>query len=119
MENQKINYVLNLNEIMRFVFDDNVGRNVDSEITETYVNTDAGILKLDNKISREIKTKGDNSAQFTIRYDLIKLFINSLLEIPADMEEGMTLSLGESLIINTMLNENLLSVIKINENGKE
>ena len=67
---------------------------------------------------REIKSKTDNSAEFTIRYDLIKLFITSLFEVPSAVEEGDMLSLGENLIINTMLNENLLSIIKVDENGK-
>lgn len=117
MDNQKINYVLNLNGIMDFVFGNYSERNTDSEITETYGNMD-GTFKLDNKIIREIKTKNDNSAEFTIRYDLIKMFITSLFDVPSELSAEEPLSLGESLIINTMLNENLLSIIKIEENEK-
>ena len=118
MEN-KFQYVLNLEKIMEFVFANSSFRNTDSEITESYNNTPEEGLSLVNKIIREVKQKGDNSTEATIRYDLIKLFITSLLEMPMGEEDEMFTTIGDTLIVNTMLNENFLSVIKLEDNGKE
>lgn len=108
--NSQVNYMLNLEEIMKFVFDSENNRNTDSEINEFYENKD-GEIKLSNKTIREIKARIDSSAESTIRYDLIKMFISSLFDMPSKLTIPEELSLGDTIVLNTMLNNNMLMEI--------
>lgn len=111
--NFQMNYLLNLEEIMKFVFDNENTRNTDSEINEFY-ETNGDEIKLSNKTIREIKTRIDNSAESTIRYDLIKTFITALFDMPSKINVMEELTLGDTIVINTMINNNML--VEINEN---
>lgn len=107
----QMNYLLNLEEIMKFVFENENNRNTDSEINEFYENNGSEI-KLSNKTIREIKTRIDSSAESTIRYDLIKTFITSLFDMPSKISTPEELTLGDTIVLNTMLNNNMLTEIK-------
>lgn len=109
--NLQMNYSLNLDEIMKFVFENENNRNTDSEISEFYENK-GDEIKLSNKTIREIKTRIDSSAESTIRYDLIKTFITSLFDMPSKITAIEELTLGDTIVLNTMLNNNMLTEIK-------
>lgn len=101
------NYVFNMDSMMEFVFDGEFDRTNDSEITETYINDeDSKELVLINKQLREIKGS-ENSAKFTIRYDLLKTFIETIITI----DNNAPSTLGEELVFNTMVSENLIKEV--------
>lgn len=102
-------YVFDINKIMEFCFDLVDERTNDSEITESYVvNEENNKLEVVSKQVREIKGS-DNTSKNTIRYDMIKMFIDVLVN--ADNGEQRPLTFGEAIIINTMINENLIREI--------
>ena len=99
-------YILNIENVMNFIFDSDK-RDSDSEITEVYVSDDdTKELMLSTKQLREVKG-GDNSPKFTIRYDMLKTFIDMI----SDMGLDGTSTFGENLIYNTMINEGLITEI--------
>ena len=99
-------YILNIENIMDFIFDSDK-RDSDSEITEVYVSDDdTKELMLSTKQLREVKG-GDNSPKFTIRYDMLKTF----LDLISDMDVNGAASFGENLIYNTMINEGFITEI--------
>ena len=109
MEEENRAYVLNLENIMDFVFDEGE-RNGDSEITELYVmDEDTKNLSLSTKQMREIKS-GDMSNYQTIRYDMVKMLLDRLFDI-----ENEELTLGETIVVNTMLTQGLITEIKEND----
>lgn len=110
-KNKPTGYILNLDELIKFVFENENTRNTDSEICENYTNDDSEGLKLSNKSVKEVKTKVDYSAEATIRYDLVKTFITVLMEMPAGLESADELTLGDTIILNTMINNNMLTEI--------
>lgn len=101
------NYFLNLEEIIKFIFECENDRDVASEIQEDFEKID-GAMKLRNKMVKEVKTRLDNSNESTIRYDLIKIFLTSLFELPSQIEDSEDLTLGHTIVLNTMLNNNML-----------
>ncbi len=99
------NYVLDINNIMRFCFDYDDKPN-DSELTEIYVYDEMNKnLTLTSKQVREVKS-GDVSSKQTMKYDLIKTLIANLTEIDKDNP-----TLGDLIILNTMITEGLLKKI--------
>lgn len=99
------NYILDLDNIIKFCFD-NDDKTSDSEITEVYVTDEnSKNLTLTSKQLREVKS-GDVSSKQTVKYDLIKTFISNLMDIDSNM-----VTFGDSVIINTMLNEGLLKQV--------
>lgn len=98
-------YVIDIDNIIRFCFEDDEKQS-DSEITEVYVSDDENqSLKLASKQLREVKS-GDASSKQTLKYDLIKTFIGDLISV-----DDTDLSLGDTILINTMLNEGFLKEI--------
>ena len=105
---KKISYVLDMDNVMKFIFDLNSQRDMDSEITEVYmVDEETNELSLTTKQLRELKG-GDNTSKSTIRYDMIKMFI----DIISDLDMSGANSFGESLIFNTMINEGLIKEVE-------
>ena len=99
------NYVLDINNIMRFCFDYDDKPN-DSELTEVYVYDEMNKnLTLTSKQVREVKS-GDVSSKQTMKYDLVKTLIANLTEIDKDNP-----TLGDLIILNTMITEGLLKKI--------
>lgn len=112
-ENSNKMYVFDLENIINFVFDkDGSSDTRNIEITENYeYNEDISALKLKSKVVKE--TKGSsvkNPASDNIRYDLIKFFIASLEELPSNIPDS-SISFGDKVIINTMINEELIKIV--------
>ena len=109
MEEDNRAYILNLENIVNFVFE-NDERNGDSEITELYVMDEkTKNMSLSSKQMREVKS-GDASNYQTIRYDMIKMLMDRLFDI-----ENEELTFGETVVVNTMLTQGLITEIKENE----
>ena len=108
-----------LNAILDFVWQkQNKGKT--SEITEVYNKNTSGDLELVEKSLSEIKSENLDEVA-TIRYDLIKQLIqetnNILME---ENEDGETTSpmintLGNTLSLNTLLNEGMLISVDLKE----
>jgi hypothetical protein len=116
MSNKKeneISYVFDLDNILKFVFDNDNDRTNESEITETYAtDEETDKLMLINKQLREVKGNSDNS-KHTIRYDMIKMFIEILNNV--EVMTSKQASLGERIVFNTMINNNLIKDTNLSE----
>ncbi len=109
MEEDNRAYILNLENVINFIFDGEE-RNSDSEITEMYVMDEGSKnLSLSSKQMREVKS-GDVSNYQTIRYDIMKMLMDRLFDI-----ENEELTFGETVVVNTMLTEGLITEIKEND----
>lgn len=106
----RVKYVLDLDNIMKFVFESDVNRDSESEITEMYLlDENTNDMVLNTKQLREVKG-GDTTSKSTMRYDMIKMFIDTLLDL--DVGENSQWSFGEALIFNTMAENELIKEIK-------
>ena len=109
MEEDNRAYILNLENIIDFVFGDDE-RNGDSEITELYVmDEETKNMTLSTKQMREMKN-GDDSNYQTIRYDIVKMLMDRLFDI-----ENEELTFGETVVVNTMLTQGMITEIKEND----
>ena len=108
MEEENRAYILNLENIIGFIYQgDNNDKNYESELTELYVvDNENSNMSLSNKQLREIKNNDMTNHQ-TIRYDMIKLLLERLLDIKEEV-----LTFGETVVLNTMLTEGLITEIK-------
>lgn len=107
MEEENVGLVLNLQNITDFIFNDDDEKNGDSEITELYsYDEETEKMALTTKQLRELKSH-DFTPHQSIRYDLIRIFLERLLNI-----ENEEVTLGESIVINTMLKEKLITEVK-------
>lgn len=103
------NYYFDLDVIIDFI---EGGYDNKTEISETYVTDDeTEEIFLAGKTITETKG-GDTTKDSTIRYDLMKMFLTSLLTIEATNKDNLTF--GETAIINTLLKK---GIIKENENN--
>lgn len=106
---EEIKYVIDVENLMKFIFESDIKRDVDSEITETYLaDENNGDMLLTSKQYREVKG-GDNTSKQTIRYD----FFKSLIELLEDTDGLSTMSFREKLAFNTLFNEGLIKIINI------
>lgn len=97
-----------------YVFGDEEERTSSVEITEVQgVNPDTNEMVTVQKTIREVKESNDMTNRQTIRYDMIKLFIDILNE-PADGDTN-EFSMGQQMIMNTMFNYGLAKKIKNDE----
>lgn len=102
--------IYNLDAINDYIFGDEASvRDSDVEITETQVAGEDGVLAPESKIIREVKST-DGSRQ-TIRYDMIKMFMDVLDNIEIDQELA-PLSLGQKMVLNTMGSYGLIKQIE-------
>lgn len=108
MEEENRAYILNLENLIGFIYQgDNNDKNYESELTELYVvDNENSNMSLSNKQLREIKNNDMTNHQ-TIRYDMIKLLLERLLDIKEEV-----LTFGETVVLNTMLTEGLITEIK-------
>ena len=90
-----------------FFADDGIRSN-DVEITESQTRDDDGKLITDSRITREVKSTDSNKQ--TIRYDIIKTFMEVLDNVEIE-QDATPLSLGEKMVINTMGNYGLIKEI--------
>ena len=103
------NLIYDLDAIKDFIFGNDEGRSSDVEITETQVRNEEGQLETQNKISREVKSTDSN--KLTIRYDLIKMFMDTLDNVEIDQELA-PVSLGQKMVLNTMGSYGLIKEIE-------
>lgn len=89
--------VFDLNKITNFIFGNPNDKTNEIEITEQYGSEDGSPMTLQNKTIKEVKVN-DYTGQNSIRYDLVKLFIELLDQVNDD--EPM--SLGQEITLNTM-----------------
>lgn len=105
-------FIFDINKITDFVFGDANERTNDVEITESYIyNEDKEKMVPSHKEVKEVKVN-DFTSQNTIRYDLIKSFIEILDEI----EDESIMTVGQEITLNTMQAYELIKDIKNNDN---
>lgn len=107
--NQKLAY--DLSAIVDFIFNEGE-RDNSVEITETQVSNESGNLVTESKVTHELKSTDSN--KYTIKYDMIKLFMDVMNNVEVD-QETVPLSFGETMILNTMLSEGLLKEVNTEE----
>lgn len=93
--------IYDINKICDFVFGEQNSRNSDVEITETFQYEDDGSGQtIQVPIMKEVKEvkQSDNSNQNTIRYDMMRMFIDIL----NDVQDDDLMTLGERITLNTM-----------------
>lgn len=92
-------YAMNLQKIADFCLVSDKLKNKESEVTEGYEVTDDNGPELVSKVVREIKTNG-NPQNDTIKYDLIRIFIDVVLGAEGILPEMTT---GMKIAFNTLL----------------
>lgn len=102
------NLIYDLDGIKDFIFGDDDGRSSDVEITETQTRNDKGKLETETRVTREVKSTDTNRQ--TIRYDMIKMFMDVLDNVELD-QEIVPLSLGQKMVLNTMGSYGLIKEI--------
>lgn len=103
------NLIYDLDGIRNFIFSEDDGRSSDVEITETQVRNDDGKLETETRITREVKSTDTNRQ--TIRYDMLKMFMDILDNVELDQEIA-PLSLGQKMVLNTMGSYGLIRQIE-------
>jgi len=105
-------FIFDINKITDFVFGNPNERTNDVEITENYVfDKDLDKMIPSTKEVKEVKVN-DYTGQNTIRYDLVKTFIDILDAV----EDPNIMSLGQSITYNTMQAYELIKDIKNTDN---
>jgi len=106
-------YYFDLNNITNFVFGNPNDKNNEVEITEHYTYDQGSKAMIPNEREvREVKVN-DYTGQNTIRYDMVKMFI----EILDSIEDPKVMSLGQAITLNTMKAYELIK--DINEENNE
>jgi len=103
------NLIYDLDGIKDFIFGNEDGRSSDVEITETQVRNEKGKLETETRVTREVKSTDSNRQ--TIRYDMIKMFMDVLDNVEIDQEIA-PLSLGQKMVLNTMGSYGLIKQIE-------
>ena len=105
-------FIFDINKITDFVFGNPNERTNDVEITENYI-FDKNLDKMipNTKEVKEVKVN-DYTGQNTIRYDLVKTFIDILDAV----EDPNVMSLGQRITYNTMQAYELIKDIKNTDN---
>lgn len=104
------NFIYDLDAIKEFIFNNDDGRSIDVEITESQArNEETGKLETESKITREVKSTDSNRQ--AISYDIIKMFMDILDNVEIDQEIA-PLSLGQKMVLNTMGSYGLIKEIK-------
>jgi phosphoglucomutase len=108
MKKGETNLIFDINKISEFVFGDADKRTSEVEITENFIYDKKEDKMIPNtKEVKEVKVKDDVS-QFTIRYDLIKMFI----DIMDSIDDLSAISLGQEITVNTMEAYELIKELK-------
>lgn len=110
MDKNGNNMIFDINKICDFVFGDPNERTSEVEITEHFgLDEDEDKMVPIGREVKEVKTS-DYTGKSTIRYDMIKMFI----EILDSIEDPNIMSLGQKMTINTMESYELIK--DLNEN---
>lgn len=104
--------IFDINNITNFVFGNPNDRTNEVEITESYIYDKESDKMIPNtKEVKEVKVN-DYTGQNTIRYDLVKTFIDILDAV----EDPKVMTLGQQITLNTMQAYELIKDIKTNDN---
>ena len=91
-------YIFDLNNITSFIFGNPNEKTNEVEITENFVyDKDAKSMIPNTREVKEVKVN-DYTGQNTIRYDMIRMFIDILDSI----EDPKVLTMGQNITLNTM-----------------
>jgi hypothetical protein len=106
-------YIFDLNNITNFVFGNPNDKTNEVEITEHYTyDKDSKTMLPNTREVKEVKVN-DYTGQNTIRYDMIKMFIDILDNI----EDPKVMSMAQKITVNTMKAYELIK--DINEASNE
>ena len=113
MQQGDTNLIFDINKISEFVFGDSNKRNSEVEITENFVyDKETDKMIPNTREVKEVKVT-DFTGQNTIKYDMIKMFIDILDSI----DDVKAMSLGQSITLNTLESYELIKEIKQDNNG--
>lgn len=105
-------YIFDLDNITSFVFGNPNDKTNEVEITEHYTyDKDTKTMLPSTREVKEVKVN-DYTGQNTIRYDMIKMFIDILDSI----EDPKVMSMGQNITLNTLKAYELIRDINDNEN---
>ena len=105
-------YIFDLENITNFVFGNPNEKTNEVEITEHYVyDKEANAMIPNTKDVKEVKVN-DYTGQNTIRYDLVRMFVDILDSI----EDPKVLTLGQDITLNTLKAYELIKDINDNDN---
>ena len=91
-------YIFDINKITEFVFGNPNDKTNEVEITEQYVyDKDSKSMIPNTREVKEVKVN-DYTGQNTIRYDMVKMFIDILDSI----EDPAVMTMGQNITLNTM-----------------
>lgn len=106
-------YIFDINKITEFVFGNPNDKTNEVEITEHYIyDKDSKTMMPNTREVKEVKVN-DYTGQNTIRYDMVKMFIDILDSI----ENENTMTMGQNITLNTMKAYELIK--DINEENNE
>ena len=105
-------YIFDLENITNFVFGNPNDKTNEVEITEEYVYDKENNQMIPNtRQVKEVKVN-DYTGQNTIRYDLVRMFVDILDSI----EDPKVLTMGQSITLNTLKAYELIKDINDNDN---
>ena len=91
-------YILDINKITEFVFGNPNDKTNEVEITEHFIfDKDKNKMIPNTREVKEVKVN-DYTGQNTIRYDMVKMFIDILDSI----EDEKIMTMGQNITLNTM-----------------
>ena len=106
-------YIFDLNNITSFIFGNPNEKTNEVEITENFIyDRDAKSMIPNTREVKEVKVN-DYTGQNTIRYDMIRMFIDILDSI----EDPKVLTMGQNITLNTLKAYELIK--DINEENNE
>ena len=96
-------YAFNLNKVKEFCLVSDKEKGGEVEIVEIYEPMSSGSLTTTNRTVRELKSQG-NPQNDTINYDLVKMFITTILTVESRAEvEDEELDFATKLAFNTLI----------------
>lgn len=110
---KNVPYIFDINRITEFVFGNPNDKTNEVEITEHYVyDKDSKTMIPNTREVKEVKVN-DYTGQNTIRYDMVKMFIDILDSI----EDENVMTMGQNITLNTMKAYELIK--DVNEESNE
>ena len=95
---KNVPYIFDINRITEFVFGNPNDKTNEVEITEHYIyDKETKAMMPNTREVKEVKVN-DYTGQNTIRYDMVKMFIDILDSI----EDEKVMTMGQNITLNTM-----------------
>ena len=109
---KNVPYIFDINKITEFVFGNPNDKTNEVEITEHYeYDKDSKTMTPSSREVKEVKVN-DYTGQNSIRYDMIKMFIDILDSI----EDEKIMSVGQNITLNTMKAYELIKDLRDDNN---